>query len=114
MSLPPSTTQSAAQGVTRSAKSGNPFASTLRTFKTQSGTTGKLHSLPALAKQFPNINRLPVSMRIVLESVVRNCDGKKVTAEHVAQVANWHPAAHRTDEIPFVVSRVVQIGRAHV
>ena len=84
-----------------------PFATTVKTFKTRSGTTGKLYSLPALAKQYPNINRLPVSMRIVLESVLRNCDGKKVTAEHVAQVANWHPAAHRTDEIPFVVSRVV-------
>ena len=91
----------------RSAAPGNPFAATLKTFKTQSGTQGKFHSLPALARQFPNINRLPVSMRIVLESVLRNCDGKKVTAEHVAQVANWHPAAHRTDEIPFVVSRVV-------
>ena len=91
----------------RSAAPGNPFAATLKTFKTQSGTQGKFHSLPALAKQFPNINRLPVSMRIVLESVLRNCDGKKVTAEHVAQVAHWHPAAHRTDEIPFVVSRVV-------
>ena len=83
------------------------FASTLKTFKTPGGKSGKFYSLPALARQFPNINRLPVSMRIVLESVLRNCDGKKVTAEHVAQVANWHPAAHRTDEIPFVVSRVV-------
>ncbi len=93
--------------VNRSATPGEQFAATLKTFKTQSGTSGKFYSLPALAKQFPNINRLPVSMRIVLESVLRNCDGKKVTAEHVAQVANWHPAAHRTDEIPFVVSRVV-------
>jgi aconitate hydratase len=46
-------------------------------------------------------------MRIVLESVLRNCDGKKVTAEHVAQVANWSPSGVRTQEIPFVVSRVV-------
>ncbi|MDR7308837.1 aconitate hydratase [Rhodoferax saidenbachensis] len=83
------------------------FASTLKNFKTASGKVGKFYSLPALAKQFPNINRLPVSMRIVLESVLRNCDGKKVTAEHVAEVANWSPTGHRTDEIPFVVSRVV-------
>ncbi|APW43429.1 aconitate hydratase [Rhodoferax saidenbachensis] len=83
------------------------FASTLKNFKTASGKTGKFYSLPALAKQFPNINRLPVSMRIVLESVLRNCDGKKVTAEHVAEVANWSPTGHRTNEIPFVVSRVV-------
>lgn len=83
------------------------FASTLKSFKTASGKTGKLHSLPALAKDFPKIKRLPVSMRIVLESVLRNCDGKKVTAEHVRQVASWFPNADRSDEIPFVVARVV-------
>ena len=53
------------------------------------------------------VSRLPVSMRIVLESVLRNCDGKKVTDEHVRQLANWQPNAERTDEIPFVVARVV-------
>ncbi|WP_395058556.1 aconitate hydratase [Polaromonas sp.] len=83
------------------------FASTLKTFKTASGKTGKFHSLPALAKQFPKVSRLPVSMRIVLESVLRNCDGKKVSADHVRQLANWFPNADRTEEIPFVVSRVV-------
>jgi aconitate hydratase len=83
------------------------FANTLKTFKTASGKTGKFHSLPALAKQFPKVSRLPVSMRIVLESVLRNCDGKKVSAEHVRQLANWFPNADRTEEIPFVVSRVV-------
>ena len=83
------------------------FASTLKNFKTASGKAGKFYSLPALAKQFPNVSRLPVSMRIVLESVLRNCDGKKVTAEHVAEVANWSPTGHRIEEIPFVVSRVV-------
>ena len=83
------------------------FASTLKAFQTPSGKSGKLYSLPALSKQFPNIKRLPVSMRIVLESVLRNCDGQRVTPEHVAQVANWQPNAPRTHEIPFVVSRVV-------
>jgi aconitate hydratase len=83
------------------------FAATVKPFKTLSGKEGKLYSLPALAKQFPNIKRLPVSMRIVLESVLRNCDGQRVTPEHVAQVANWQPNAPRTHEIPFVVSRVV-------
>lgn len=83
------------------------FSSTLKSFKTASGKTGKFYSLPELAKQFPKVARLPVSMRIVLESVLRNCDGKKVTAEHVAQLANWLPQAERSDEIPFVVSRVV-------
>ena len=83
------------------------FASTLKTFKTASGKTGSYYALPALAKQFPSVARLPVSIRIVLESVLRNCDGKKVTAEHVAQIANWRPNQARTDEIPFVVARVL-------
>lgn len=83
------------------------FAKTLKTFKTASGKQGQFYSLPALAKQFPNVSRLPMSIRIVLESVLRNCDGKKVTAEHVEQLANWKPNADRTDEIPFVVARVV-------
>ena len=83
------------------------FASTLKSFKTASGKSAKLYSLPALAKQYPKVARLPVSLRIVLESVLRNCDGKRVTAEHVAQIANWMPVAPRSDEIPFLVSRVV-------
>ncbi len=83
------------------------FASTLQTFTTGSGKSGQFHSLPALARQFPSIHRLPVSIRIVLESVLRNCDGVKVTPEHVEQLANWQPVAERKDEIPFIVSRVV-------
>jgi aconitate hydratase len=83
------------------------FANTLKTFRTPSGQTGSYHSLPELAKQFPKVSRLPVSMRIVLESVVRNCDGKKIRAEQVRQLANWFPNADRTEEIPFVVARVV-------
>ena len=83
------------------------YAKTLRTFTTASGKEGQFYSLPALARSFPNVNRLPVSIRIVLESVLRNCDGKKVTKEHVTQLANWQPKAERSDEIPFVVARVV-------
>ena len=80
---------------------------TLKAFSLSSGRTGQLHSLPALAKRFPNVKRLPVSIRIVLESVLRNCDGKKVTETHVEQLANWRPNDKRVDEIPFVVARVV-------
>ncbi|WP_198970671.1 aconitate hydratase [Xylophilus sp. ASV27] len=83
------------------------FAKTLKKLRTASGSSGKFFSLPALTGQFPCVARLPVSIRIVLESVLRNCDGKKITAEHVAQLANWKPNAERVDEIPFVVSRVV-------
>ena len=83
------------------------FSSTLADFQTASGKVGRLYSLPALAQQFPQIHRLPVSIRIVLESVLRNCDGRKVGVEHVQQLAQWQPQAARKDEIPFVVSRVV-------
>ena len=83
------------------------FADTVATFRTASGKQGRLHSLPALAKRYPNVQRLPVSLRIVLESVLRNCDGEKVGPEHVEQLANWKPNAERSDEIPFVVARVV-------
>ena len=58
------------------------FSSTVKDFTTASGKTGQLYSLPALARKYPNVKRLPVSLRIVLESVLRHCDGKKVTAEH--------------------------------
>ena len=72
------------------------------------GGKRKYYSLPALeAAGVGKVSRLPVSIRIVLESVLRNCDGKKVAEEHVRQVANWSPTGSRTDEIPFVVARVV-------
>ena len=72
-------------------------------------SSGKFYSLAALGKALEreDLARLPVSIRIVLESVLRNCDGKKVTEEHVRQLANWKPAAKRTEEIPFVVARIV-------
>ncbi|MDN7672601.1 aconitate hydratase AcnA [Burkholderia oklahomensis] len=80
---------------------------TLKEFDSGSGK-GKFYSLPKLGKELKTkIERLPVSIRIVLESVLRNYDGKKITEEHIAQLANWKPNAKRVDEIPFVVSRVV-------
>ncbi len=80
---------------------------TLKEFKAGDGRTGRFYSLPELAKTFPNVARLPVSVRIVLEAVLRTCDGKKVTEKHVRQLADWKPTAARVDEIPFIVSRVV-------
>lgn len=91
-----------------SAAPAHAYAKTSKTFKTASGKSASFYSLPQLAKELgTDLSRLPVSIRIVLESVLRNCDGKKVSAEHVKQVANWKPNAARTDEIPFVVARVV-------
>jgi aconitate hydratase len=83
------------------------FFSTLQTFKTSAGLSGYFYSLPALTHQFPSIKRLPMSIRIVLESVLRHCDNDKITPAHVAQLANWKPQATRTEEIPFVVARVL-------
>ncbi|NEX62492.1 aconitate hydratase AcnA [Noviherbaspirillum galbum] len=81
---------------------------TLKEFPVSGSRKGRFYSLPALGESLGvDVSRLPVSIRIVLESVLRNCDGKKVTEEHVRQLANWNPTAPRTDEIPFVVARVV-------
>ncbi len=79
-----------------------------QTINLDSGKQATLYSLPALEKAgVGNISRLPVSIRIVLESVLRNCDGKKVTEQHIRELANWKPNADRTQEIPFVVARIV-------
>jgi aconitate hydratase len=77
-------------------------------FTIKSGKKGKLFSLPALEKAgVGKISKLPISIRVVLESVLRNYDGKKITEKHVKQLANWKPKGKRVDEIPFVVSRIV-------
>jgi aconitate hydratase len=81
--------------------------STLQDFRPAAGKGGKFYSLPQLAKTFPSVAKLPVSIRIVLEAVLRNCDGKKITEEHIRQLANWKPNTSRVDEIPFIVARVV-------
>jgi aconitate hydratase len=81
---------------------------TLKEFRITDSRKGKFYSLPALEKKLGiNLSRLPVSIRIVLESVLRNCDGMKVTEDHVRELANWSANAPRTNEIPFVVARVV-------
>jgi len=65
-------------------------------------------SLPQLEKAgIGRISRLPVSIRLVLESILRNCDGKRVTEANVKALANWAPKGTRTEEIPFVVARIV-------
>jgi len=85
----------------------NPFQ-TLRTFDLGAGRTGQFHSLPALQEAgIGAIARLPISIRIVLESVLRNCDGKKVSEESVRQLAAWNAKKPAAEEIPFVVARIV-------
>ena len=68
----------------------------------------KFYSLPQLEKEgVAKISRLPVSLRIVLESVLRNFDGNRITEQDVRSLANWKPNAERTEEIPFMVARVL-------
>jgi aconitate hydratase len=80
----------------------------LQTFTPAAGKSGEFYSLPQLEKEgIAKISRLPVSIRIVLESVLRNFDGDKITEDDVRSVANWKPNAERTEEVPFVVARVL-------
>ncbi len=81
---------------------------TRQTFTLANGKTGTLYSLKALeAAGLGKISRLPVSIRIVLEAVLRNYDGKKISEAHIRQLANWQQNSPRTEEIPFVVARIV-------
>src|SRR5580765_2343107 len=80
----------------------------LQTFDLGNGSKGSFYSLPALEKAGVGpVSKLPVSIRLVLESVLRNCDGKRVSETNVKALANWKPNAARTEEIPFVVARIV-------
>ena len=81
---------------------------TLRTFESGKGTVGSYYSLPALEEQgLGKISRLPYSIRVVLESVLRNCDGRKVQEKDVKVLAAWNAKSPATEEIPFVVARIV-------
>ncbi len=83
------------------------FFHTLDTFAAGAGRIGRFHSLKKLEATTGNLARLPVSLRVVLESVLRNCDGAKITPQHVRELASWKPNAARSEEIPFVVARVL-------
>src|SRR4029078_9135167 len=81
---------------------------TLKTFDAGKGREGLFFSLPTLEEQeIGKISRLPISIRIVLESVLRNCDGKKVRRKDVEALAKWNAKSPANEEIPFVVARIV-------
>ena len=85
----------------------DPFK-TLSQFDLGGGESGSFYSLPALEKAGVGaISKLPVSLRIVLESVLRNCDGKRVLEKNVRELAQWRAKGPRTEELPFVVARIV-------
>jgi aconitate hydratase len=80
----------------------------LQTFETGYGQRSQFYSLPQLEKAGVGpVSRLPISIRIILESVLRNYDGKKITERDVLSLANWGANAERTQEIPFVVARIL-------
>ena len=80
----------------------------LQSFTPTTGKSGEFYSLPQLEKEGVGpVSRLPVSIRIVLESVLRNFDGEKITEDDVRSVANWRANGERTEEVPFVVARVL-------
>src|SRR6187397_2429038 len=80
----------------------------LQNFEPNPGRSGQFYSLPQLQKEgIGPISKLPVSLRIVLESVLRNYDGKRITEADVRALANWEPTGKRVEEIPFVVARVL-------
>ncbi|HEX8463768.1 MAG TPA: aconitate hydratase, partial [Abditibacterium sp.] len=79
----------------------------LQTFPTSNGQNSQFYSLPALEKAGYAVSKLPVSIRIVLESVLRNYDGLKISEQDIINLASWKPNAPRTEEIPFVVARIV-------
>ena len=83
----------------------NPF-STLQTFSAN-GASHQFYSLPALEKAGFKVSRLPVSIRLVLESLLRNADGKRVSEQAIRDLAGWGAKSPRTEEIPFVVARIV-------
>src|SRR5687768_11284104 len=79
-----------------------------QSFDAGGGRTGKFYSLPQLEKAgLGRISRLPVSIRLILESVLRNVDGKRITERDVRTLAGWKANAERTEEIPFMVARVL-------
>src|ERR1700709_1788013 len=80
-----------------------------KTFKTGDGSDGIYYSLPQLEKEgVGKISRLPISIRIVLEAGLRNFDGgKKVSLDNIRKLAGWQAVSERTEEIPFVVARIL-------
>ncbi|HEX6183644.1 MAG TPA: aconitate hydratase [Pyrinomonadaceae bacterium] len=81
---------------------------TLQTFETEKGKSGQFYSLPQLEREGVGpVSRLPVSIRVVLEAVLRGFDGRVVEEDDVRTLANWQAVAERTEEIPFNVARVL-------
>lgn len=71
------------------------------------GKNYQIFKLSALNQGNTNVSRLPYGLKILLESLLRNEDGKNVTAKHINYLANWDPNAEPNYEIAFSPARVV-------
>src|SRR3989442_240187 len=84
------------------------FSNAMARHPIRPATRSRFLSLPALEQTgFGKISRLPVSLRIVLESLIRNCDGQQILERQVRELAGWQPQVARTGEVPFKVGRIV-------
>src|SRR4051794_9084278 len=87
---------------------GEPMIDVRRRLPLPSGASATYCSLPQLeALGMGRLSRLPVSVRILLESVLRHTDGRRIRDEDVEALARWQPGAARTAEVPFTVGRVL-------
>ena len=77
------------------------------TFETGSGRAG-IYRLSKLEEAgLTQVERLPYSIRVLLEAVLRNCDGREVTEQEVIDLAGWGVAGAKAAEVPFKPARVV-------
>lgn len=79
----------------------------LPSFKLSDSKDIHYYSIPELEKKYPNVARLPFSIRIVLESLMRNFDGREITEEDIISLANWNPKSPKDRDIPFKISRIL-------
>jgi len=84
----------------------DPF-STRRQLATSSGDVA-IYSLQALETQgLTELNRLPFSIRVLLESVLRQINGREITEQHVRELGSWHPQADARPDVPYLPARVI-------
>src|SRR5215212_1737205 len=89
------------------------MAKTLNSFGAQAILHSKagdlgIYRLDALTKAgIGNVDKLPFSIKVLLESTLRNLDNFEVAEEDVTRLARWSPAGNAPDEVPFKVARVI-------
>jgi aconitate hydratase len=81
---------------------------TIQDYAIAPGRSGRMHALASVERAgFGAVSRLPICLRIILEAIIRNYDGDKITMDHIRLLAGWRPNAERVAEIPMVVARIL-------